>query len=105
MTRSPTILRFRERDQITEGLVTSKTNQKSQVTQVVPTDRALLCTPNEAARQLAIGRTKLYELIASGDLRSVRIGRAVRVPASELKSFVARAVAMSESQPSSRVNR
>lgn len=85
--------------------MTLKTNEESQVARVVPEHRALLYTPNEAAQQLAIGRTKLYELIATGDLRSLRIGRAVRVPASDLNRFIARAIAMSESQASSRVSR
>ncbi len=39
---------------------------------------------------LAIGRTTLYELIAAGQLKTVHIGRAVRVPVAELDAFVAR---------------
>ena len=39
---------------------------------------------------LAIGRTTLYQLIADGQVRTVRIGRAVRVPVAELEAFVAR---------------
>ena len=34
----------------------------------------LLLTPEEAGEVLGIGRTKVYALIADGDLLSVRIG-------------------------------
>jgi excisionase family DNA binding protein len=53
-------------------------------------DRALLLTVREAAALLAVGRTTLYELIADGQLGTVHIGRAVRVPRAELEAFVAR---------------
>jgi len=50
-------------------------------------DKLLLTVP-EAATRLGIGRTKLYELIAGGKLRTVRIGRAVRIPASSVIAYV-----------------
>ncbi len=50
-------------------------------------DRVLL-TPAEAARSLGIGRTKVYELMASGALASVRIGRCRRVPREALAELV-----------------
>ena len=53
-------------------------------------DRRLLLTVREAAAVLAIGRTTLYELIADGQLKTVHIGRAVRVPVAEVEAFVAR---------------
>jgi excisionase family DNA binding protein len=56
--------------------------------QVVGGERLLL-TPEEAAEALAIGRSKLYELLAAGALRSVRIGGCRRVPLVALKDFVA----------------
>ena len=40
--------------------------------------------------RLGLGRTKIYELIALGDLRAVHIGRAVRLPASEVDRFIAK---------------
>jgi excisionase family DNA binding protein len=49
----------------------------------------LLLTANEAAEALAIGRSKVYELIMSGELESVRIGGCRRVPADALVQFVA----------------
>ena len=53
-------------------------------------DQSLLLTVGEAAAVLAIGRTTLYELIATGQLATVHIGRAVRIPRSELEAFVDR---------------
>jgi predicted DNA-binding transcriptional regulator AlpA len=34
-------------------------------------DSQLLVTPEEAARRLSVGRTTIYELMASGQLQSV----------------------------------
>ena len=48
----------------------------------------LLLTPVQAARALGIGRSKLYELLAKGELESVRIGNCRRVPASALHNFL-----------------
>jgi excisionase family DNA binding protein len=52
------------------------------------TREPLLLRPAEAAARLGIGRTKLYELMASGALRSVKIGGARRVSATALAEFV-----------------
>ena len=48
----------------------------------------LLLTPNEAAEQLAVSRTKVYELMAAGTLRSIHIGRLRRVPVDALRDFI-----------------
>ncbi len=48
----------------------------------------LLLTAEEAARTLGIGRTKVYELISTGEIASVKIGAARRVPAEALLSYV-----------------
>lgn len=37
-----------------------------------------------------LGRSKIYELIASGDLRTVTIGRRRFVPVTAVREFVAR---------------
>ena len=50
----------------------------------------LLLTPEETASVLSVGRTKVYELIAVGALRSVRIGSSRRIPASAVYEFVDR---------------
>ena len=48
----------------------------------------LLLTVPEAAEALAISRSKLYELIAAGLVRSVRIDGSRRVPVEALESYV-----------------
>lgn len=57
------------------------------------TSEKLLFTPEQAAELLGLGRTKLYELLAAGDLRSVRIGACRRIPSSALHDFVSRLLA------------
>jgi len=48
----------------------------------------LLLNAEQAAEALAISRSKIYELLASGDLPSVQIGRCRRIPTSALADFV-----------------
>jgi excisionase family DNA binding protein len=43
----------------------------------------------EAAHRLRIGRTLVYQLISSGKLESVKVGRLRRVPAECLPEYVA----------------
>lgn len=50
----------------------------------------LLLTPEEAARAVGLGRTKLYELLRCGALESVQIGAARRVPVDALHAYVER---------------
>ena len=54
------------------------------------TDNRLLFTPEHAADRLDIGRTTVYALMATGELRSVKIGRSRRVPAAALEAYVNR---------------
>jgi excisionase family DNA binding protein len=49
----------------------------------------LLLTVSEAAAALAISRSKLYELLAAGLVRSVRIDGSRRVPVEALETYVA----------------
>lgn len=49
----------------------------------------LLVTPEEAARALRVGRSKVYDLMRSGELRSVKIGGSRRISAVALAEFVA----------------
>jgi excisionase family DNA binding protein len=56
---------------------------------VLTADRLLL-TPEEAAKVLRLGRTTVYALMKSGDLRPVHIGRSCRIPQSELQRYVSR---------------
>lgn len=50
----------------------------------------VLLTVEQAARQLSISRTKMFQLIKDGEISSVRIGRARRVPADALTAYVDR---------------
>jgi excisionase family DNA binding protein len=54
----------------------------------------LLLTINQASERLSIGRSKLYELLNSGAIPVIRIGRAVRVPAKALDAWVEREMAV-----------
>ena len=51
-------------------------------------DDLRLVTLPEAARFLCVSRGTLYDLLTSGQLPSVHIGRARRVPMGELRRFV-----------------
>ena len=59
----------------------------------------LLKVPEVMAR-LAVGQTKVYELMSSGELRSVKVGRSRRVPTDELERFIAD---LDDSRPSLRL--
>jgi excisionase family DNA binding protein len=48
----------------------------------------LLLTPTEAATALGIGRSKVYELMQTGQLQSVHIGACRRVPTEALTAFL-----------------
>jgi excisionase family DNA binding protein len=45
--------------------------------------------PKEVAAELRCGKNQAYELIRRGELRSVRIGRAIRVTREALDEFKA----------------
>lgn len=53
-------------------------------------DRSLLLRIPEVAAELRLARSSVYQLIQTGELPVVRIGRAVRVPRSALESWVER---------------
>jgi excisionase family DNA binding protein len=50
-----------------------------------------LLKPARFARLIDASRSKVYELINSGEVRSVRIGGELRIPASELDRLTAAA--------------
>lgn len=52
------------------------------------TELKLLVTPEEAARRLAISRSRLFHLMASGELESIKVGRSRRIPVKALEEFV-----------------
>jgi excisionase family DNA binding protein len=56
----------------------------------LPQQPPLLYKPEGAAAELGVGRTKVYELIAAGELESITIGRARRIPADSIRAYVER---------------
>lgn len=48
----------------------------------------LTVRPDECARLLGIGRSKMYELIRSGEVPAIRIGRSVRIPVDQLRAWI-----------------
>ena len=48
----------------------------------------LLLRVNEAAALAAIGRSKAYQLIASGEWPAITVGRCVRVPVDDLLAWI-----------------
>lgn len=53
----------------------------------------LLYTIPEAYEALSLSRSKFYELMSAGEIKVIKIGASVRVPVSELESFVERRLA------------
>jgi excisionase family DNA binding protein len=53
----------------------------------------LLLTVPEAAKALAISRSKLYELLASGAVDSIRIDGSRRVPLFALEAYISKLLA------------
>jgi excisionase family DNA binding protein len=49
-----------------------------------------LLTPEDTADQLSCGRTTVYGLMAAGELKSVKIGRSRRIPASAVAEYIER---------------
>ena len=67
---------------------------------VLAADRLLL-TPEEVANVLRVGRTTVYALMKSWELRPVHIGRSCRIPQAEVERYVRRLQAPpSRPQPS-----
>lgn len=58
-----------------------------------PTSRSavpkLAYTVDEFRHSTGIGRTRIYELIAAGSLRTVKLGRSRLVPADAANEFIA----------------
>lgn len=45
---------------------------------------------NDAARMIGVGRTKLYELIAAGEIEAIKLGKATRITTASLQQLVMR---------------
>jgi len=53
-------------------------------------NQKLLIRPVEAATLLSVSRSSIYELIASGAVPSVRIGRMLRIPVAAIRKLAER---------------
>jgi excisionase family DNA binding protein len=53
-----------------------------------PVPQRLVLRIPEVMTMLGLGRTKIYELIGSGDLPVIRVGKAVRIPVTALEKWV-----------------
>ena len=49
-----------------------------------------LLNVNEAATALGLGRSLVYTLVATGELTSIKIGRARRIPIGAIDEFITR---------------
>ena len=54
-----------------------------------PMNDRLMLRPAEAANSIGVSRSKCYELIARGDIPSVKVGGCVRVPVQALRDWIA----------------
>lgn len=52
---------------------------------------SMLCSVNEAAKMLGIGRTKIYGMLSKGDLASMQIGTRRLVKIDSIKALIERA--------------
>jgi len=59
------------------------------VTEALAEAVARLHNIEQARERLGVGRSKVFELIASGELRSVRVGRRRLIPEQAIRDFVA----------------
>lgn len=55
-----------------------------------PLDRLLVPAWPDGARMIGAGRSKMFELIAAGEIESVSLGRKRMVPVEALRDFVDR---------------
>jgi excisionase family DNA binding protein len=56
----------------------------------LPPPEPICVRVNEAARMIGVGRTKLYELIAAGEVETVKLGKATRITTASLHDLVRR---------------
>jgi excisionase family DNA binding protein len=73
------------------GFFLEKAMQRKSNKLTVPINERLNVSLIEACQLIGIGRTRLYEIINDGELRTIRIGKRRLVPVAEIRDFVARA--------------
>ena len=55
---------------------------------VGPRPERIALSPDEAAYLIGVSRSRMYELMAAGDIRSVKIGRSRRIPRQALVDYI-----------------
>lgn len=63
------------------------TRSSTSATAVAGTERLTLSVP-VAAAMVGIGRSTLYELVRSGDVRSVRLGKRIVIPITVIEAVL-----------------
>lgn len=56
------------------------------------TDQTILLTVEQAGHRLNFSRSKMFTLIGSGEITSIKVGRSRRIPASAVTDYVNRLV-------------
>ena len=56
---------------------------------IVYAPEPLMVKPLDAARLIGVGKNVLYQLLASGSIRSIKLGHSRLVPVSELRRWIA----------------
>ena len=51
-------------------------------------DHPLVMTPAEAAEALGIGKNSIYALLRLGALRSIRVGKLIKIPRAALEEYL-----------------
>ena len=57
---------------------------------VPPSPEPICVRVNDAARMIGVGRTKLYELIAAGEVETVKLGKSTRITTASLHDLIRR---------------
>ncbi|HWV36880.1 MAG TPA: helix-turn-helix domain-containing protein [Vulgatibacter sp.] len=52
------------------------------------TNTPMAVRPEQAARMIGVGRTKVFELIAAGEIRAFYVGRARLIDVADLRRFL-----------------
>lgn len=47
-----------------------------------------LMSINDLRRALGIGRTKAYAIVSNGEIRSIKVGKSIRIPKTSLLDYV-----------------
>lgn len=76
----PVLLQTVPRNHQPARMPSARLDEPDVVNLTVVADDRLLLTVEEAARRLSIGRTLCYELVAAGQIRTIRVGRLRRRP-------------------------